>query len=339
MWRASHALEGIVRISATLAGQNNVHGLPMAEYARINPPLIAARTFEAAARLGSFRLAAVELNVTPAAVSHQIKRLEDYLGIALFKRTNRKVELTDAGEALAAKLSEYFTGLERLLDPKAYSTTGIVRITAMPSLAAKWLAPRLPDFLSLHPDLNVELDDGDELTSFGDGRFDLALRYGAGPYPGTHCIEWMAAPVVAVCSPALLRGGGPPLARPADIAHHTLLHDSTPLLPGKPPGWPQWISAAGVTGVNGAKGLRFSSVYVTLEAARAGRGVALAPEPLVRDDLRAGILAAPLDLALDNACRFWIVYPEGATLRPGAQALIDWLLKQGAGAATAVASG
>lgn len=291
--------------------------------ARPNPPLIAARTFEAAARHGNFQKAAAELNVTPAAVSHQVRRLEEYLGRDLFIRQNRAVELTADGAQLAASLASLFVELEQVLDPRhGAALQAPLRISAMPSLAAKWLAPRMADFEAQHPHIRVELVDEDALADFRDGRTDLALRYGPGGYAGMRCLPWMAAPVVAVCSPSLAAQ----LREPADLHGQTLIHDETSRVNGSPPDWPAWLASAGVAHEAPLQGPRFSSVYVALEAARAGRGVALAALPFVADDLASGTLVRPFGLVLDNPCAFWIVYPERVQPDARVRTLVNWLL-------------
>lgn len=291
--------------------------------ARLNPPLIAARTFEAAARHGNFQKAALELNVTPAAVSHQVRKLEEYLGRDLFIRHNRAVQLTAEGAQLAAMLGGMFSELERALDPRTpVPVQAPVHVSAMPSLAAKWLAPRIADFEAQHPQIRVELIDEDALADFRDGRTDLALRYGQGGYAGMRCLPWMAAPVAAVCSPALAAQ----LREPADLRGQTLIHDETPRLKGNPPDWTDWLAHAGVVHDASLQGPRFSSVYVALEAARAGRGVALAAHPFVADDLASGALVRPFELALENPCAFWIVHPERMEPDARIRTLVNWLL-------------
>jgi LysR family glycine cleavage system transcriptional activator len=290
--------------------------------ARANPPLIAARSFEAAARHGSFQRAAQELHVTPTAISHQIKRLEDYLGTQLFVRGNRQVTLTADGRALCPRLGELFAALEHALDPAAFTRAKPLRITAMPSLAAKWLAHRVADY-ALQAAFPIELSDDDRVVDFADGAFDIALRYGDGNYPGVAVHPWMSAKVVAVCSPALQASVRPAVA--TDVLKHTLIHDSTIHLPGKPPGWEAWLRREGATLPPAHPGLRYASVSLALEAARAGKGFALAPEPLVRDDLRQGHLAAPFPHSLDNPYAFWIVHPRHLEEDARVQAFTRWL--------------
>ncbi|HZV64570.1 MAG TPA: transcriptional regulator GcvA [Telluria sp.] len=294
--------------------------------ARHNPPLIAARSFEAAARHKSFLKAAQELNVTPTAVSHQVKRLEDYLGQALFVRLNRAVELTEAGTTLAYKLSDIFARLDQALDPEVHRARSEIHISAMPSLAAKWLAPRLPGFEARYPQWAVRLEVADELVDFKTGHADLALRYGAGKYPGLHARLWMPANVFPVCSPALL--ARLPLDKPADLRHHTLIHHETSERPGSPPHWRDWLKAAHVGNVEVTRGPLFESIYMSLEAAQAGHGVALTPAPLVATDLASGRLVKPLTLEIANPYAFWIVCPRQHLQDPKVKALSAWLVEQ-----------
>lgn len=291
---------------------------------RRHPPLIAARSFEAAARHASFQRAAQELHVTPTAISHQVKRLEDHLGTQLFVRRNRAVSLTPAGRALASRLGELFSALDDVLDPRSAAETAPLRITAMPSLAAKWLAHRIAEYAP-HAGFPIELTDDDRVVAFDDGDFDLALRYGDGDYPGVVVQPWMRADVVAVCSPALQPAAA--FRAPSDVLQHTLIHDSTIHLPGKPPGWVEWLAQERIALPAGQPSLRYSSVFLALEAARAGKGFALAPEPLVRDDLRQGHLVAPFERRLANPYAFWIVHPPHLKQDSRVQAFTRWLIE------------
>lgn len=294
--------------------------------ARHNPPLIAARSFEAAARHKSFLKAAEELHVTPAAVSHQVKRLEQYLGQTLFVRLNRAVELTAAGSALAPVLQELFTALEAALDPQRHQQRATIHIGVLPSLALKWLAPRVPDFEARYPQWQVRLDVSDALSDFASGQIDVGLRYGPGKYPGLHAKRWMQGNVFPVCSPQLLRKI--PLDTPADLRRHTLIHSELVSTRGRPPGWDAWLRAAGVEGIDATRGPLFTNTYIALEAALAGHGVALAPAPFVARDLAEGRLVKPLSLELDNPYAFWIVYPRQPLPDARIKALTGWLMQQ-----------
>lgn len=293
---------------------------------RPNPPLIAARSFEAAARHGSFLKAADELNVTPTAISHQVKKLEQYLGQALFVRLNRAVELTAEGVALAATLGGLFSELDAALDPNRHHARATIVISAMPSLAAKWLAPRLGDFEARNPQWQVRIDVEDRLVDFQADSVDMALRYGQGKYPGLHARRWMDAAVVPVCSPALLERT--PLRSAADLRRHTLIHNTTPARRVRPPEWAEALQAAGVTGVDIGRGPVFASTYMALEAAQAGHGVTLAPLPLVERDLADGRLVQPFALTLANPWSFWIVCPRQNLHDAKIEALSAWLLAQ-----------
>ena len=294
--------------------------------ARPNPPLIAARSFEAAARHKSFLKAAEELNVTPTAVSHQVKRLEDYLGQALFVRLNRAVQLTEAGAALALTLHDIFTRLDEALDPALHHARSTINISILPSLAAKWLAPRLPDFEARHPQWQVRLDVSDGLTDFTSGQVDIALRYGPGKYAGLHARRWMSGKIFPVCSPDLLKRI--PLDKPADLRKHTLIHNELESQRGHPPTWRDWVAAAGLDRINTARGPLFHNTYMALEAALAGHGVALAPAPMVDRDIATGRLVKPLALELDNPFSFWIVCPRQNLQDEKIKALTAWLVQQ-----------
>ena len=294
--------------------------------ARHNPPLIAARSFEAAARHKSFLKAANELNVTPAAVSHQVKKLEQYLGQALFVRLNRAVELTDAGAALAATLRDIFIALDAALDPQRHQVRSTIVISAMPSLAAKWLAPRLPHFEARHPQWQVRMDVADKLADFTSGELDLALRYGRGKYPGLHARHWMQAEIHPVCSPAL--AARVPLATPADLRRHTLIHNESSATGERPPDWAEWLAQAGVERIDAERGPRFASTYMALEAAVAGHGVTLAAGPLVELDLASGRLVRPLALTVENPWAFWLVCPRQNLQDEKVKAMTAWLLQQ-----------
>ena len=288
-------------------------------------PLNALRTFEAAARHLSFNDAARQLFVTPAAVSQQVRNLEAYLGVALFRRGNRSVELTAQGQALASALGELFGQLDLALDRAMSQASAELRVTTMESFAAKWLAPRLHRFHQAWPDIRVRIDTGDEHANFARDGFDVGIRYGPGGYAGVHAERLMDAPVFPVCSPSLLAQASPPLGTPDDLRHHTLLHDDSAA--GRPgvPAWTDWLQARGAGRVDARRGPVFASIYLAQEAAIAGHGVALGIAPLVAEDLRQGRLARPFEQATDNAYAFWLVLPGKATPGDAADAFCRWL--------------
>jgi LysR family glycine cleavage system transcriptional activator len=291
---------------------------------RSNTPLIALKTFEVAARRKSFAAAAEELFVTPAAVSHQVKRLEDHLKVQLFLRHNRCVVLTEAGRALAEKLHTVFSLLEDALQQMVDVSHEVVRISALPSFAAKWLAPRLHRFEADHPQIRIRIEANDRLANFINDEIDLAIRYGAGDYANSSAERLLDAPAFPVCTPALAQGGRP-LRDPLDLASYVLLHDETWKQSAGVPNWTQWLEAAQVTVVSTDRGPIFDSLHLALEAATAGHGIALGIAPLVEEDLRAGRLVRPFDLAIANAYAFYVVLPAAGPRNANVQRFLDWL--------------
>lgn len=291
-------------------------------------PLNALRAFEAAARSLSFQAAAAELFVTPAAVSHQVKRLEAWLGVQLFRRGFRSVELTTEGETLAASLGELFGQIDLALEKATAPMAADLRISTVESFAAKWLAPRLYRFHRDCPDIKVRIETGNEHTDFVRNRIDVAIRYGSGGYTGVFAERLMDAPVFPVCAPALLNDANRPLTEANDLIHHTLLHDESAVARAGVPDWSAWLKASGATRVDATRGPVFASIYLAQEAAAAGHGIALGVAPLVEEDLYRGRLAKPFDYSLPNAYAFWIVRRSPADANPAIDAFCRWLLKE-----------
>jgi len=294
-------------------------------------PLNALRAFETAARCLSFQAAAAQLFVTPAAVSHQVKHLEDYLEVKLFHRGHRAIELTTEGEALAASLDQVFGLLALALDRITAPTSADLRVSTMESFAAKWLAPRLHRFHRDCPELKVRIETGNEHADFVRGGIDVAVRYGPGGYTGVSAERLMDAPVFPVCAPSLKGDELRPLAAPEDLLHHTLLHDESAAGRSGVPDWSAWLEASGATRVDATRGPVFASIYLAQEAAVAGHGVALGVAPLVEEDLHRGRLAKPFDCFLANAYAFWIVRRHGVDTHPAIDAFCRWLRKEASG--------
>ncbi len=289
-------------------------------------PLNALRAFEAAARCLSFQVAAAQLFVTPAAVSHQVKQLEAYLGVKLFRRGNRFVALTDEGAALAASLSELFGLLDLALDRATAPATAHLRVSTVESFAAKWLAPRLYRFYRDHPDLKVRVETGNEFADVAGGAIDVAVRYGPGGYAGVASERFMEAPVFPVCAPSLA------LTKLEELRHQTLLHDESAT--GRPgvPDWSAWLQASGASRIDATRGPVFASIYLAQEAAVAGHGVALGVAPLVEEDLQRARLIRPFKHSLPNAYAFWIVRRLGSESQPAVEEFCRWLRKEAADA-------
>jgi DNA-binding transcriptional LysR family regulator len=304
-------------------------------------PLHAIRAFEAAARLGSFKAAAAELFVTPAAISHQVKRLESALGVSLFDRLHRSLQLTHAGEQLSETARVSFQNLEtilaRLSADGRLSTPKILSVSAASSIATKWLAPRLRSFNARHPDIEIKLSADDRRVDLVRERgTDVGLRYGAGPYDEElEAIPlWPHGRVIMVCSPAITASGK--LCAPKDVAQFTLLRTLQPTLPDPPPGqtpqridWSAWLKSAGIE-AEIPPGPLFGSTQLTLEAAKAGEGLALAPEILVRDDVDAGRLVNAFDISLPNPFRFWLLFRRNRAEEFGIRAFRKWVMGEAA---------
>jgi LysR family glycine cleavage system transcriptional activator len=292
------------------------------------PPLNALRAFEAAARHLSFNAAAAELHVTPAAISHQIKALEADLGVKLFRRLNRAVRLTDAGQACLPELRDAFDRLaEAVARARRADTGGILTVSSSPALAAKWLMPRFESFRAAYPDIDLRVDASMHLVDFAREDVHVGLRYGRGNYPGLHTELLLRSEVFPVCAPDLLDGAHP-LRTPEDLQHHTLIHDETLVLDPSCPDWAMWLRAAGVAAVNPSRGLRFNQIALALDAAMSGRGVALARNVFAAADLTAGRLVRPFGAAIPVDFAVYVVIPPALLEVPKVRAFRDWLLTE-----------
>jgi LysR family glycine cleavage system transcriptional activator len=307
------------------------------------PPLNALRAFLAAASHLSFALAARELHVTPAAISHQIKGLEEHVGLRLFRRLARGLELTRAGQALLPKLREGFDRLgDALDDMRAIEAPGTLAVSAATSFATRWLAPRLHRFVAAHPELDVRInastrlvdpkkDDfaaGDAIAVSPVEDADIVVRFGTGEYPGFRVDKLLAVAVTPMCSPRLL-DKAKPLRTPADLTHHVLIHDNVSNDDGRRL-WDAWFEAAGMPQVDTSHGLRFSHAMLALEAAADGIGVALGMPVLAQSDLASGRLVAPLELSLPLKFGYHIVSGEDTADRGDVVAFRNWLLAEAA---------
>lgn len=290
------------------------------------PSLNALRAFEAASRLGSFIRAAEELNVTPAAISQQVRGLEADLGFDLFHRVGRRLELTDVGRAYAPGLVD---GFARIQAATAAARAGArprssLRVSMLTSFAFGWLNPRLPDFRQRHPDIDILVDASPRNADIRRGEADMALRYGAGLFePGLLADLFLEEDVFPVCSPALLNGPKP-LRHLRDIVHHTLIHD---LLVGSDERfslWPGWFALAGIPDPPGP-GPSYTDTILINQAAIQGQGIAIGRSALVDEALTQGLLVRPFDVVRPADYSYWcLMTPETAATRP-AQVFRDWL--------------
>ena len=305
------------------------------------PPLSALRAFESASRHLSFKKAAEELHVTPAAISQQIKQLEGYLDVTLFRRLTRALELTERGEAMLPKIREGFACLAAAVETTRQTALGPLTVAAPPSFATRWLVPRLPRFSAAHPEVELRLtstpdsvDRRGETAIFDAGPVDVradasqvAIRYGTGSYPGYRVERIFSPGYLPVCSPSLPTAERP-LNTPEDLRRHVLIHDETIEDEDTSASWDAWLKLAKVDNIDSQRGPRFSNAVLAVEAALEGQGVALALPPLVEADIAAGRLIVPFALAVPSPYAYYLVMPEVIAERPSVAAFRNWLLAE-----------
>src|SRR5476649_2654789 len=286
------------------------------------PSLNGLRAFEAAARHLSFTNAATELNVTQTAISHQIRRLEEELGIRLFVRQNRTLALTPEAK-------DYLPGVRAAFNDLRLATDRLLRrdddhvltVSTLASLAAKWLLPKLATFQEAHPGIDVRITTSTSLIDFKSGDVDAAIRYGRGHWPGLRADWLMADELFPVCSPALLTGDKP-LRSPEDLANQTLLHSSG----GYDDDWRLWLTAAGLpTNISKQPGLTFDLILVTVQAELNGIGVAMGRTSYVEADIAKGRLVVPFKITLPTDAGFYLVSPQAKTDSPKLSTFRQWL--------------
>lgn len=285
------------------------------------PPLNGLRAFEAAARHMSFTDAAEELSVTQAAISHQVRGLEQRLGLKLFVRRNRSLLLSEAGQAYLPSVRAAFDQLneatEKLLQK---DKGGNLTVTTTSSFAVKWLVPRLGGFQRSHPEIDVRISTGTSLVDFSREDVDIGIRYGRGQWGNLTAERLVAEDVMPVCAPSLLKGPNG-LRKPADLKRFTLLH-----IGNFPDDWQVWLTAAGVKGVDASRGVSFDFALAAYQAAMDGLGVALGRNPLVEPDLKAGRLVVPFEFKRSSDFAYYLVYPPEAIRRRKIKAFRDWII-------------
>ena len=291
------------------------------------PPLATLRAFEAAARHQSFKQAASELGVTPTAVSHQIRLLEETLGVRLFDRKPRQVVLTDVGQELYPVLRDGFSSFAKAIDrirnrPVSRSMT----VSVIPSFAAKWLLPRLPRFQSAHPDIHLRLHTSPEAVDLAGGVADAAIRYGVGPYPGLAAHKMFREQFVPLCSPALR------LQKPEDLRNATLLHFDWLRPDDATPTWQRWGQVAERSDCLPNAGISFSDDSHAIQAAIAGQGVVLGSPVMVRAEIDAGLLVMPFGPEIKGHYYHYVHTGRGENLRE-VEAFGDWIMREVASSA------
>jgi LysR family glycine cleavage system transcriptional activator len=295
---------------------------------RRNYPLNALRAFETSARNLSFVKASKELSVTPAAVSHQVKKLEEFLGLPLFRRLQGGLLLTESGQLLSSELREVFLRLDKAMERVIDSDSrGTITLSVAPTFAVMWLIPRLQKFYALHPDIDVRISTSLGLVDFQRDDFDAAIRLGSGQWFGLETIKLFDESLTPMCSPSLLEGPDA-LNSPDDLRKHVLLHNHSMDYDPNAPTWRTWLDAAGVSNVDASRGTHFSLPDHGLQASIDGAGVVLGWRFLSAKDVAAGRVVEPFDLTLALGSSFYLAYPQAHSLRPNIATLRDWLLQE-----------
>ncbi|WP_164662113.1 transcriptional regulator GcvA [Tropicibacter sp. Alg240-R139] len=291
------------------------------------PPLNALRAFEAAARHLSFKAAADELNVTPAAVSHQVKALEGLLGAPLFFRLTRALRLTEAGQTALPALSEGFDKLaEGMQQMREFGHSNVLSVSVSPSFGSMWLVPRLDRFHRKHPDIEIRIDGTDRIVDVAGGEFDVAVRYGPGGYKGVEVDYLFSQLNTPVCSPALMEGENA-LLQPKNLAHHTLLHIDWKDAEAS---WRMWLLAAGLRDIDPTRGPHFTQENMAVQAALDGQGVALVGDRLVADHLAKGQLVCPFGPDLKTPLKFayYLLSSRAKITDTKVSAFRNWLIEE-----------
>ncbi|CDX42124.1 Transcriptional regulator [Mesorhizobium sp. ORS 3359] len=298
---------------------------------KLLPGTRALRTFEAAARHLNFTRAADELGLTPAAVSHQIKEIEDQLDLVLFTRTSRSIRLTEAGSLLHDASIDALDLLNRAVSRARKMTRGtaLLKVTLDAQFATKWLMRRVDDFRRQKPGIELRFDITYDVRDFERDDVDIGIRFGTGKYPGLVAHRLFENIIIPVCSPALL-ASGPPLKEPRDLFNHTLAHIEWSRQGVTWPNWSMWMQAAGVDDFDDSRTLVFGSSTDATQAALDGNAVALADFAMVANDLSQGRLVRPFELGIKVAPEFayFLVYPEAAKDDARVIAFREWLLDE-----------
>ncbi|MBF0286730.1 MAG: transcriptional regulator GcvA [SAR324 cluster bacterium] len=294
------------------------------------PPLNGFYVFESAARHLSFTKAAAELYVTQAAVSQQIKNLEEHLGFKLFHRLTRQLVLTEEGRQLAEEVRIMLNHLADVVNElKSEDIGGILTVSTIPSFAMKWLIPRLRAFNQQYPEITLQLNTSEQLVNFRTDKIDMAIRYGRGNYKGLHSTFMMRDEIFPVCSPDLLKEKS--LQALTDLRNHILLYDTdqSPLM-NQETDWNTWLTAVGATEIYIKEKMSFTGTHMAIEAAIMGEGIALGRTSLSTLDLSTGRLICPFDYRTQSENAYYIVSLEEAAEKPRIKIFRDWLLEQAA---------
>ena len=286
------------------------------------PPLNTLRAFQIAAATLSFTETADQLFVTQAAISHQIKSLEEFLGKKLFERGNRTLNLTESGRQYLPFIDQVFNVLlEGTESVMQFDALPILTVSVMPSFATRWLVPRLGLFIKSNPNIEFRLAPSRSLTNFTRDNVDIAIRHGGGTYRGLKSIHLLDEQIYPVCSPNLMEGKHP-LKSPHDLKHHVLLHDEGH------GNWRTWLVEAAAREVDASKGPVYTDSSMAVQSAIEGDGVALARSQLVKDDIARGLLVRPFEISQPSKFAYYIVYPLDRPVSYQMTVFIEWLQQQ-----------
>ena len=295
---------------------------------RRNYPLNALRSFEASARHLSFSKASEELSVTPAAVSQQVKKLEEFLGMALFQRLQHGLVLSDSGQILLTELREVFLHLDKAIERVIENDSrSMLTLTVAPTFAVMWLIPRLHKFYTLHPEIDVRISTGLGLADFQRDDYDAAIRLGDGNWHGLETIKLFDESVTPMCSPRLLEGSNA-IKKPDDLINHVLLHNHSMDFDPEAPTWKTWLEAADASEVDSSRGMHFALPDHGLQASIDGLGIVLGWQTLSAKDIATKRVIAPFDISLPLGSSFYLVYPEAFSRRPNIEAFRYWMLQE-----------
>jgi LysR family glycine cleavage system transcriptional activator len=295
------------------------------------PGTRALRTLVAAGRHLNFTRAADELGLTPAAVSFQIKEIEDQLGVKVFVRTSRTIRLTDEGAVLYDAAADALDLMNRAVSKARKIKRGSeqLKVTADPQFATKWLMRRVEGFRKLHPDIDLRFDVSYAIRDFDLDDVDIAIRFGTGRYPGLTTDRLFDNVIVPVCSPRLLVSGRP-IKTARDLQHHMLAHIEWSRQGVTWPNWHMWMAAAGIDDFDDSRTIVFDRSSDAVEAALAGDAVALADFAMVANDLSEGRLVRPFELSIKVPSEFayFLAYPKESAADPRIVAFREWILAE-----------
>jgi LysR family transcriptional regulator, glycine cleavage system transcriptional activator len=291
------------------------------------PPLNSLRTFEAVARLGSFTKAARELNVTPAAVSHQIRGLETYLGVTLFRRTTRKLVLTEQASSASENLRLAFDRIGMSVDiMRSSGRSGELSVSVTPAFATRWLVSRLARFQRKHPRINLRIAASPSPVDFDQDEIDVAVRIGRGVFDGVVAMKLFNEWTAPVASPSFLRQN--PLRRPSDITRVPMVYDNSMRRAGRSQGWRDWFQIAGTPLSEPRRAIHFDDGHLALQAAVSGGGVALGRLVYAVEDLDAKRLKIAMQPVLEMDVAYYLLIPEARSSHPAVLAFADWMKQE-----------